>query len=155
MRSRLPLVAAVLACALQAGAAVPDACHVLTKTDVPFEETKLTTSTDGALDVSQCFYRLPQFDNSVSVMILRGSRNEVRAWWRAHLEKHGEEEEKGEIRSVRGVGDEAVWSGNRIAGALYVLHGRAILRVSAGGAGTVDEKIAKARVLARSALKRM
>jgi hypothetical protein len=149
-------VIAALACVLQAGAATPDACHLLTKSDAPFEETKLTTTTDGALAVSQCFYRLPQFDQSISLTVLRGSAADVRTYWRTHLEKHGGEEgEGGELRKVRGVGDEAVWTGNRIAGALYVLRGRAIVRVSVGGGGTVEEKIAKARKLARAALRRM
>ena len=158
MRSVLPIAAAVLACALQAGAAVPDACQLLTKSDAPFEETKLTTSTDGALAVSQCFYRLPRFESSISLTVLRGSPADVRAYWKSHFPRESKRDEEGEeheLRHVRRVGDEAVWSGNRMAGALYVLRGAAIVRISVGGAGSVDEKIAKARTLARSALKRL
>jgi len=153
-----PIAAAVLACAMQAGAAAPDACSVLTKKDVPFEETKLTTSTDGALAVSQCFYRLPKFENSISLTILRGSPADVRAYWKAHFPRESKRDEEGEERELRRVGrvgDDAVWSGNRAAGALYVLTRNAIVRVSAGGAGSVDEKIAKARTLARAAVRRV
>ena len=70
--------------------------------------------------------------------------------------EHGEAEEpKRPPKRVRGVGDEAFWVGNRLAGSLYVRKGSAVLRVSVGGAGTEEEKIEKSKALAKRALKRL
>lgn len=59
------------------------------------------------------------------------------------------------LRRRAGLGDAAVWSGDAAAGALYVLRGDTVLRVSVGGAGTADEKIARSKKLAARALKRL
>ena len=69
----------------------------------------------------------------------------------------GIEKEKAPPLAVPGVGDEAFWIGNRASGVLYALaRGRhAYVRVSVGGAGTEEEKRAKAVDLARKALRRL
>jgi hypothetical protein len=160
------------------------ACEVLTKKDVAgvqgeaFAETKLTTATDGGLSVSQCFYRLPSFSKSISVTVMRdrsGSASASEAWWKARVgstsaaeedegEQHpqnvsqarGEEDEsKHGAVQVDGIGDEAVWSGNRMMGELDVLSHGAIIRVSVGGSDDLDQKIAKSKRLAAIVLKRM
>jgi hypothetical protein len=72
-------------------------------------------------------------------------------------EVRGIEKEKSPPLAVEGVGDEAFWIGNRASGVLYALaRGRhAYVRVSVGGAGTEEEKRAKAVELARRALRRL
>jgi hypothetical protein len=120
----------------------PDACQILTKKEItavqgePYSDTKLTAREGG----SQCFYQLPTFTKSVSVDVIRGKE----FWTRP---------EEG-VR-VRGIGDEAFWAGNKVAGSLYVRKGDAVLRVSVGGPGTESEKIAKSKRLALKALRRL
>lgn len=67
-----------------------------------------------------------------------------------------EEEERGAppLR-VPGLGDEAFWSANRVGGALYVLKGERFFMLSVGGKGDGDEKLKKAKALARDALSRL
>ncbi|HEX8173397.1 MAG TPA: hypothetical protein VF824_22875 [Thermoanaerobaculia bacterium] len=169
------LLAVVLAAVAQgcATAAKPrNACEVLTAEDVravqgeAFVDAKL--SDVGGL--SQCFYELPSFANSVSVDLVPTGGHE---FWRTHFpdvrdgereeeEEHhataagkreeNEEEEKLPPRPIRGIGNEAVWAGSRIAGSLYVRKGDAVVRVSVGGAGTEEEKIEKSKRLASKAL---
>ena len=114
-----------------------------------FTSTKLTESSQR----SQCFYQLPTFSKSVSVVIISGKGRE---YWKSNFENaHGEEGEHEETVRVKGVGDEAVWSGNHLVGALYVLRRDTIVRISVGGPGTKEQKIAKARRLGTRALARL
>jgi hypothetical protein len=55
-------------------------------------------------------------------------------------------------RPIAGVGDEAFWSGTRVAGALYVLRGDTFIRVSVGGIRDEQERIEMSRTLALAAL---
>jgi hypothetical protein len=181
MRVKL-LSIAIMALALSLSAAPPpkSACELLTKKDLAgvqgetFAETKLTKATEGALSVSQCFYRLPTFANSISVTLMRdpnGSAGASRAWWDARFAKSDEEAEPnphaerrarddedesghGAVR-IEGIGDKALWSGNRLMGELDVLDHSNIVRISVGGAGDVEEKIAKAKRLAAVILVRL
>jgi len=147
---------ATLLMAAQLRAAQPDACRVLTKADLqavqgePFAEAKLTTRDVG----TQCFYQLPTFTKSVSVDVrYRGARK----FWDETFEH--EEQEKDEKTAppvkVRGVGSEAMWVSSKVAGSLYVRQGDKLLRVSVGGAGGPNEKLARSKRLALRALKRM
>lgn len=156
------LTLALLCAAASLHAAAPNACQVLTPGDVAavqgaaFTDARLTETAGNRVAISQCFYQLPSFVQSVSVDVIRGRG--AREFWRDEVEKEkgGEEgEESGEVRHVDGIGEEAVWSGNRLAGALYVLQGDAIVRVSVGGSGTADEKLARSAKLARRALRRL
>lgn len=134
----------------------PDACTLLTKADLAavqgeaFTATKLTARPGG----TTCFYQLPTFTRSVSVDLMRSGGRE---FWETHFEKErdGENEEGSAPTKVRGVGSEALWVGSRVAGSLYVRKGDALLRVSVGGPGTLKEKIARSRSLAKRALQRM
>lgn len=147
-------------------AAPRNACEVLTRADLAavqgqeFADAK--HSSRGA--TSQCFYQLPSFASSVSLDLTRNGRE----YWEEHFEGGEEhererarerEEEEGEEehppRRVRGVGDEAFWVGGQLAGSLYVRKGNAVLRVSVGGKGTLEEKIARSKTLAQKALKRL
>lgn len=142
----------------------PTACDLLSKHDIAkvqgarYRSTKLTETKSKGLEVSQCFYALPHLNESISVDLIRGN---ARAFWKRHFEEQrvaererGEEHENN-ARHVDGVGDAAVWSGNRFAGALYVLKGETVLRISVGGAGTEEQKIEKSRTLALRALRRI
>ncbi|MEA2337216.1 MAG: hypothetical protein QOE82_1223, partial [Thermoanaerobaculia bacterium] len=144
---------------------IPNACQLLTARDIArvqgqaFTTVKLTETDANGLTVSQCFYTLPSFTNSVSVDLMRGKTTQ---FWRGHFgnardakddddedrdrdrmkgappSREAEEEHESAALKVRGIGDAAVWSGNRVAGALYVLKGETIVRVSVGGAGTPE-----------------
>lgn len=82
----------------------------------------------------------------------RGAEGMARAEGR---EIRGIEKDKTPPIKIEGVGDEAFWVGNRASGVLYALRGHAYVRVSVGGAGTEEEKRAKAVELARRALRRI
>jgi hypothetical protein len=146
-------------------AATLDACHVLQPKDVAavqgeaFTDTKLSTH-EGS---TTCFYQLPTFSKSVSVDVMRSG---ARAFWKKTFERdegeererdrgHEEAEAKRPPRKVRGVGSEAFWVGSHAAGSLWVRKGDALLRISVGGPGTDDEKIARSKQLAIAALKRL
>jgi hypothetical protein len=159
----------------------PNACQLLSEHDVArvqgeaFKSVKLTETEAEGLSVSQCFYTLPSFSSSVSIDLMRGK---TRAFWTSHFsEARGErdadedrdrpaaiktasrspeaEEEHHPARRIDGIGDAAVWSGNRISGALYVLKNKTIVRVSVGGAGSEEQKIARSKKLATLALGRL
>lgn len=66
-----------------------------------------------------------------------------------------EEEEGNPAMRVAGVGDEAFWASNVKAGALYVLKGDSIIRVSIGGIPDQSLRLEKSKALARLALKRL
>ena len=161
MRLRiLLLILATAACASARPSARPkSACDVLTRSDLAavqgqeYAEAKLS----GRGETSTCFFQLPSFVNSVSLDLTRGGG---RDFWREHfLEREEEAEEEDEVKrppkEVEGIGDAAFWAGSRMAGSLYVLKGDNVLRVSVGGAGTEEEKIAKSKNLAKRALKRL
>jgi hypothetical protein len=160
---------------------LPNACQLLTARDIArvqgqeFKSVKLTESEASGLTVSQCFYSLPSFTNSVSVDVMRGN---TKAFWRGHFSNAREavdddedrdrdrdrsakggsresEEHESSALKVKGVGDAAVWSGNRAAGALYVLKGNTIVRVSVGGGGSQEQKIERSKKLAARALRKL
>jgi hypothetical protein len=147
-----------------AAAAAPDACHVLSMRDIArvqgakYTKTRLTETTAEGMTVSQCYYTLPKLTDSVTVDLIRGN---ARKFWEEHFENpHNEaeaepEEKNNKPREIGGVGEDAVWSGNRLAGALYVLSGDTVLRVSVGGGGAEDEKIEKSKRLAARVIAKM
>lgn len=140
------------------------ACQVLTPRDVRrvqgarYTDTRLTESKSGDVTVSQCFYRLEHFTDSITVDLIRG---DAREFWDKHFGevkpvRNGEEEEhESEATAVSGIGEKAVWSGNRMSGALYVLSGDTIVRVSVGGAGSQQLKIEKAKKLAARVVQKL
>jgi len=150
-----------------AAAATPNACQVLTPRDVArvqgakYKKTRLTESTDSGVTISQCFYALPRLSDSVTVDLIRG---QAREFWQKHfadineasvLSVLREPEEENRPRVVTGIGEKAVWSGNRMAGALYVLSGATVVRVSVGGGGSEEQKIEHARRLAERVVRRL
>lgn len=158
-----------------------DACALLTSKDIEsvqgeaVKETKLTGQSAAGISVSQCFFTLPTFTNSVSLLVAqKGDGNAARdpkEFWRDtfHEEKAREkdadrdrekkerEEEEGEAppKKVPGIGDEAFWMGNRVGGALYVLKGNSYVRVSIGGPADQASKIKRSKALAQKAIARL
>ena len=160
----------------------PNACQMLTPRDIArvqgetLKSVKLTESNENGLRVSQCFYALPSFTSSISVDVMRGK---TAAFWSSHFanareandddkdrdrtvamktappSRETEEEHENSAHKVRGIGDAAVWSGNRVAGALYVLKGDTIVRISVGGGGTQEQKIERSKKLAARALSKL
>jgi len=164
-----------------AGTAKPrvDACTLLTSQEIEsvqgeaVKETKLTGQTSGGLSISQCFFTLPTFTNSVSVVVAQtgegiGARD-TRDFWRdtfhrdksAQRErdsdrKEGEEDEAAEPpQKILGLGDEAYWTGSRVGGTLHALKGDIYVRVSIGGPSDQASKMKKSKTLAQKALARL
>ena len=149
----------------------PDACAVLSARDIArvqgtkHTKTRLTESTDAGLSISQCRYTLPRFTDSVTVDLIRGG---TRAFWQKHFadeytragvipagHEHDAASASHPPRAVPGVGEQAVWSGNRLSGALYVLQGNTVIRISAGGGGTEEQKIDRAKKLAQRVVRKL
>ena len=144
-------------------AAAADACSLLTATEieaVQHERPQISKPSEqpGAdLLVRQCFYQLPTFANSISLEVTSGPA--AKAYWQKAFHEKRRAEENGEAKErperIRGLGEEAYWTGSVRLGGLYVLRKGSILRLSIGGAETKGAKLKKLRALARSALKRL
>jgi hypothetical protein len=164
-----------------------DACALLTSKEVELvqgeaiKETKLTGQSTGGFSISQCFFTLPTFTNSVSLMVAQkgegAGAHDPKEFWRDTFpgdkgkekekdkdhdreadrdKKRGEEEEEGAPpQKVAGVGDDAYWTGSRVGGALYVLKGNNYVRISIGGPADQAAKIKKSKALAQKALARL
>jgi hypothetical protein len=66
-----------------------------------------------------------------------------------------EEEEGPPPERVKGLGEEAYSVGNAKSGALYVLKGNKILRISVGGSNSQPERIERMKSLAQYAIRRL
>src|SRR5262245_44050163 len=157
-----------------------DACTLLTSDEIrsvqgePLKETKASGRVEKGLRVSQCFFSLPTFTNSVNLVLTQKGEgtgaSEVKEFWERTFERNSQDErdrekdrdrkeenekESAPPQKIQGVGDEAFWTGSRVGGALYVLKGNSIIRVSVGGPGNQETKINKSKALALIALKRL
>ena len=160
-----------------------DACKLLTADEIQkiqrdtLKEIKPTARTGDTFIISQCFYATNQFVNSVSLTVTQqnsatgaesirelwkerfrsaGSHDKERERGRDNKDKAAEEEEDGAPpERVKGVGEEAYSVGNAKSGALYVLKGNKILRISVGGSQSQPERIQKMKSLAQYAVRRL
>jgi hypothetical protein len=157
-----------------------DACAMLTSKEIesiqsePLKETKLSGTSAGGFNVSQCFFTLPTFTNSISLSVTQrgdgpGARDPKEFWKdtfhrKKDLKKGGEREKGRELeeeeksappKKITGIGEEAFWVGSRVAGALYVLKGHSYVRISVGGAGDEKSKIGKSKALAKKVINRL
>jgi len=157
-----------------------DACAMLTSQEIQsiqgegLKETKLSESSANGLHVSQCFFALPTFTNSISLAITEravgpGARDPKQFWKDTFhsgkelkndgdREKDREKEEGEESRppqQISGIGDEAFWMASRAAGILYVLKGSSYLRISIGGRGDQQTEIRKSKALAQKVIDRL
>ena len=157
------------AAAVQAPAAdTPDACALLADGDVravlgvTVKERRPGAQQAHGVLLSQCYLGTGTA-RSVSIAVAGntvsgGKTVTPRAFWRDQFHRRDERRERGdetEARRISGVGDEAFWSGTRVAGALYVLRGNTFIRVSVGGISDEQERIEKSRRLAVAALARL
>ena len=160
-----------------------DACKLLTGDEIKtiqrdtLKDITPTTRTGGTFIISQCFYATSQFVNSVSLTVTQqssdigaenirefwkqrfwstGSHNKDRERERDNTAKTSEEEEEGAPpERVKGIGEEAYSVGNAKFGALYVLKGNKILRISVGGSHSQPERIQKMKSLTQYAIRRL
>jgi hypothetical protein len=159
-----------------------DACALLTSNEIEsvqgeaVKETKLSGQSSGGFNMSQCFFTLPTFNNSISLLVAQkgegAGANDPREFWRDtfHENKAGdkdkdrdrnkrkgeeEEEERTPPQKITGIGDEAYWTGSRVGGALYVLKGNSYVRISIGGPADQATKIKKSKALAAKAIARL
>jgi hypothetical protein len=138
----------------------------------PLKETKLSESSADGFNVSQCFFTLPTFTNSISLAVTQraegaGARD-PRQFWKDTFHQDKEQkkdrdpekdrEEEGEERppqKISGIGDEAFWMASPAAGMLYVLKGSSYVRISVGGRGNQQSKIKKSKALAQKVIDRL
>jgi len=153
-----------------------NACGLLRSSDFQriqgeqLKDAKSTDRFDGGLHVAQCFYSLATASKSVALtLMMRDSGpngRDPREFWNEtfHREKgrrsvekesESEEENEAEIEAIRGIGDEAFWSGNRFGGALYILKGNTLVRLSIGGADNQETRIRKSKALAQTVLRHL
>jgi hypothetical protein len=155
-----------------------DACSLLTNDDLkavqgePPAQALGSERSEARFTVTQCYYSLPTVSNSVVLNVTTAAQGadsrSVREYWnqtfankektrardREAKERKGEEEGANAER-VAGIGEEAYWTANRVGGALYVLRKDLFFRISVGGAGDTNTKLAKSKTLARKVLQRL
>jgi hypothetical protein len=161
------IAAAVLLISLTGAQAKVDACALLSDADVRSvlgEDVRSHTPASqsaGGLLMDQCVLATSGA-RSVSIAVagsVTSGKSHItpREFWKRQFhEKQGDgEEHESGARRIRGVGEEAYWSGTRIAGALYVLKEDTFIRISVGGIKTEPERIAKSKALANAALARI
>ena len=146
---------------------LPDPCKLLTVSDVEqaqgnvYLDTAKSVKTSGGVTVSQCYFRLAEASRSVTLELTRAqSPYATHELWEKQFEaKEKEKGEEGENEThgieVKGLGEDAIWTGNRVSGALYVLTKDTILRISLGGIGTQELKVERAKMLARRVLPKL
>ncbi len=163
---------ALIVAVMRASPHTVDACSLLTEIELKavlgntVTDRKANTQSAGGLLMSQCVFGTAS-THSVSVAVAatpargRGALT-PREYWRRQFhpsarEEREEREAEGENkpRAIDGIGEEAYWAGNRIAGALYVLLGDTFVRISVGGIPNERERIEKSKALARAAIKKL
>jgi hypothetical protein len=134
------------------------------------KETKLSESSAGRLKFTQCFFTLPTFTNSISLMVTQrgegpGARDPRQFWKDTFHEdkerkkdREKDREEEGEERppqKISGNGEEAFWMASPAASVLYVLKGDSYVRISIGGPGNQQTRIKKSKALAQKVIDRL
>ena len=148
-----------------------DACSLLTSEEIqavqeePLKERKPGASSKGKLSVSQCYFELPTFSNSISLQVVQrgigAQASDPKQVWKDMFHKEqpppvGEGPKRKEPpERIEGLGDEAFWAGNEKIGALYALKGNSYIRLSVGGRDDRSTRLKKSRDLAQIALKRL
>lgn len=162
-----------------------DACSLITKDEVQkiqgssVKDMKPSENSDASFRFSQCFYSTEIFNESVSLAVTQRNPESDKArdpkeFWKGTFgryegelkEREGDEEKKKSLgeeeeergrppRKIKGVGDDAWWTANRMGGAIYVLKDNVFIRISVGGPENEESKIEKSKALAAKALSRL
>jgi hypothetical protein len=159
-----------------------DVCMLLSGSEIetvqgePVKETKRSTQPSGGMLMSQCVFHTATPAKSVHVALATPERAgrfglAPREFWQRQFHstelkeeetsvagkesEQAREEEANKARPIGGLGEEAYWVGNPIAGALYVLQGDVFLRISVGGVREESARIEKTKILARAVVKRL
>ena len=146
----------------QAAPAAPDgrgvdACALLTPGEirgvqgVDVKETKRSEETSRGRHVAQCFFATTDFVRSVNLTLVSDGKR----YWAETFQRSGPAGRKNPPRPIAGIGHEALWTGDQRAGALYLLIGDRVLRISVGGVVDEEERIRRSRALALAAVDRL
>lgn len=136
--------------------------------DVAVEERKASRQDLRGLTFAQCVFATTDFARSVSLTLVTGNGDgsgaAARSYWTDVFYPRPKAvasttarppKKKNPPRPIPGIGDEAFWTGDERAGALYVLGADTVLRVSVGGVSDEEERIGRSKALARAALERL
>ena len=153
------------------GARTSRACALLSAGDVQkivgsaVVETRPSAAESRGFLFDQCYVSTGS-PRSISIAVAapgtkRSGSISPKQFWRDRF--HGRSADEGEhgeagaaeARPIRGIGDEAFWSGSPVAGALYVLRGETFVRVSVGGIGDERQRIERSREVAAAILPRL
>jgi hypothetical protein len=158
----------LLASAAWHAAPAADACQLLTADEIrgvqqsPLKERKGAVNQSRGLRYEQCVFATDDFVQSVSLTVISGSGEATREYWTAAFRPQRTEaalakatRKKDLPRHVSDLGDDAFWTGDTRAGALYVLTGDRVLRVSIGGASDPEDRLRRTHALAKAALARL
>jgi hypothetical protein len=117
-------------------------------------ERKLSDQRQTSRRFAQCVFATADFTRSVSLTIVTG---DTAGYWADTFgpRQRAASRKKDPPRPIPAVGDEAFWTGDGRAGALYVLSAPVVLRISVGGAKEEGERIDRSTALARAALRRL
>ena len=162
-----------------------DVCSLLTSAEIeavqgePVTQATPKPQPGGGMLLSQCLFHTKTFAKSVTLSLAlpdpdKPSALTPRKFWQQQFHKaeskekekpahktskksesRQEEEDLPKPQAIKGLGDEAYWVSNPIAGALYVLQGDAFIRISIGGIREDAARIEKSKALANDALKRL
>lgn len=157
-----------------AGTGFVDACALIKKSEIASvqgaeaQSAVPSTQMNGALAISQCYYTVTSADGSqnlsVHLEVIQAdpkSPNAVKEYWENAFEDKKDKGEKGEDEkergplAVRGVGEEAFWTGNAKTGALYALKRGKLVRLSIGGPADPKTRLEKSKKLVANVLKRL
>jgi hypothetical protein len=149
-----------------------NACGLLTPADIEavlgeaVTDPKPNTQPAGGVLLFQCVFGASS-KRSISLAVAGSAatadpRLTPREFWRRRFHpstrdtrEEGEADEDNRPRAVAGLGDEAYWTGNRVASALYVLRRETFVRISIGGIPDERERMEKSKALARAVLRRL
>jgi hypothetical protein len=146
-----------------------DACKLLSNEEIQAvqgEPVKATTphgESANGLAISQCFFELPTFSNSITLRVIeraagQDGRDPREVWKQTFrpVEPTGGRKKLQPPQKVPGVGDDAYWISRRKAGgALWVLKGDHYIRLSVGGEDDLPTKITKCSKLSEFVLSRL
>jgi hypothetical protein len=151
-----------------AGAGPPvDGCGLLSDEDIrkvhgqPVHQRVPSAPPARRFSVSQCVYRTADQTHSISVAVTAplaaAPPGTVRAYWKERFvpSSAGVSRKEEPPRAVSGIGDEAYWVGDRIAGAMYILKGDVIVRLSVGGIREEAPRLERTKALAHRIVERL